>query len=128
MDPNPDPAKFPESYFGFLAAPFITHGPFDGPSSAPFNATFEFNVWRNPSVVPSAPPRLTFSYIDVCDAAAGAPDASLVAVYTYLRNSRLSFVDHHGLFCQPGVLCDDLRLFDPLDSVTLLNNQTGFRH
>jgi hypothetical protein len=126
-DPNPDPANFPEGYLGFLALPFITHGPFDGPFSANVSAIFEDNVWKNPTVVPSAPALLTFSYIDVYLPATGAPDPSLVPVYTYMRNSRLNFVDHDGLFSQPGVIRDDLRIYDPLDGVTVLNNQTRIR-
>jgi hypothetical protein len=127
-DPNPDPANFPEGYLAFLAAPFITHGPFDGPFSANVSAIFEDNVWKNPTVAPSAPALLTFSYIDVYLPATGAPDPSLVPVYTYMRNSRLNFVDHDGLFSQPGVIRDDLRIYDPLDGVTVLNNQTRIRH
>jgi len=37
-------------------------------------------------------------------------------------------VDHDGLFSQQGVIRDDLRLFDPLDGITLLDNQTRIRH
>ena len=48
-------------------------------------------------------------------------------VYTYMRNSRLNFVDKDGLFSQPGVIRDDLRLYDPFDG-TVLNNQTRIRH
>ena len=126
-DPNPDPTNFPEGFFGFLAAPFITHGPFDGPYSGVVNASFEGNVWSNPNIAPIAPAMLTFSYFDVYDPATGAPNPSLVPVYTYMRNSRLNFVDKDGLFSQPGVIRDDLRLYDPFDG-TLLNNQTRIRH
>ena len=126
-DPNPDPANFPEGFLGFFAAPFITHGPFDGPYSGSVNASFEGNVWSNPNVAPIAPAILTFSNIDVYDPATGAPDPSLVPVYTYMRNSRLNFLDHDGLFSQPGIIRDDLRLYDPFDGVALLN-QTRIRH
>jgi hypothetical protein len=125
---NPDPNNFPAGWLGFLAAPFITHGPFDGPYSANVSAIFEHNVWKNPDVVPFAPALLTFSYIDVYSPSTGAPDPSLVPVYTYMHNSRLNFVDRDGLLSQPGVIRDDLRLYDPLDGVTLLNNQTRIRH
>jgi hypothetical protein len=124
---NPDPANFPIGFLGFLAAPFITHGPFDGPYSAVVSAIFEDNIWNNPGVVPIAPAILTFSGINVYDPATGAPDPSLVPEYTYMHNSRLNFVDHDGLFSQQGVIRDDLRLYDPLDGVTLLNNQTRIR-
>jgi hypothetical protein len=125
---NPNPENFPEGFLGSLAAPFITHGPFDGPYSGNVSAIFENNVWKNPGVVPIAPAILTFSYIDVYDPATGAPDPSLVLEYTYMHNSRLNFVDHDGLFSQQGVIRDDLRLFDPLDGITLLDNQTRIRH
>jgi hypothetical protein len=124
---NPDPANFPIGYLGSLATPFITHGPFDGPYSADVSAIFEDNIWKNPDVVPTAPAILTLSYIDVYDAATGAPDPSLVLEYSYLRNSRLNFVDEDGLLSQPGVIRDDLRLYDPLDGAALLN-QTRIRH
>jgi hypothetical protein len=126
-DPNPDPTNFPEGFLGFFAAPFITHGPFDGPYSGSVNARFEGNVWSNPSIEPIAPAILTFSNIDVYDPATGAPDPSLVPVFTYMRSSRLNFVDHDGLFSQPGIIRDDLRLFDPFDGGALLN-QTRIRH
>jgi hypothetical protein len=120
---NPDPANFPIGYLGSLATPFITHGPFDGPYSADVSAIFEGNHWKNPHVVPTAPAILTFSYIDVYDPATGVPDPSLVPEYAYMHNSPLNFVDDDGLFSQPGVIRDDLRLYDPLDG-TLLNDQT----
>jgi hypothetical protein len=44
-----------------------------------------------------------------------------------MRDSRLDLVDGDGLLGQPGVIRDDLRLFDPLDDLTLLNNQTRIR-
>jgi hypothetical protein len=44
-----------------------------------------------------------------------------------MRNSRLNFVDQDGLFSQPGIIRDDLRLYDPFDGVALLN-QTRIRH
>jgi hypothetical protein len=125
---NPDPANFPIGYLGSLATPFITHGPFDGPYSANLSANFERNVWKNPAIVPTAPAILTLSYIDVYDAATGAPDPSLVPEYSYLHDSQLNLVDHDGLFNQPGVIRDDLRLLDPLDGVTLLNNHTRIYH
>jgi hypothetical protein len=125
---NPDPADFPVGFWGFLAQPFITHGPFDGPYSANVNAVFDRNVWLNPGIDAIAPALLTFSYTDVYDAATGLPDPSLVSVYTYMRNSRLNIVDHDGLLSRPGVIRDDLRRYDPLDGVTLLNNQTRIRH
>ena len=124
---NPDPADFPIGYLGSLATPFITHGPFDGPYSADLTAIFEDNIWKNPNVVPTAPAILTFSYIDVYNAATGVPDPSLVLEYSYLRNSRLNFVDEDGLLSQPGVIRDDLRLSDPFDGAALLN-QTRIRH
>ena len=123
---NPDPADFPIGYLGSLATPFITHGPFDGPYSADVSAIFEDNIWKSRDVVPTAPAILTFSYIDVYDAATGVPDPSLVLQYSYLRNSRLNFVDEDGLFSQPGVIRDDLRPYDPFDGVALLN-QTHIR-
>ena len=124
---NPDPADFPIGYLGSLATPFITHGPFDGPYSANLSATFEDNIWKNPNVVPTAPAILTLSYIDVYDPTTGAPNPIWVPEYSYLRNSRLNFVDEDGLLSQPGVIRDDLRLTDPLDGVALLN-QTRIRH
>ncbi len=39
-NPNPD-VTLPEGCLGFLATPFITHGPFDGPYSGSVNARFE---------------------------------------------------------------------------------------
>jgi hypothetical protein len=122
-NPSPD-----DNFFGFLATPFITHGPFDGPYSANVSAIFEHNLWKNPDVAPIAPAILTFSYIEVYDPATGAPDPSEVPVFTYMHDSRLNFVDHDRLFSQPGVIRDDLRIYDPLDGVTVLNNQTRIRH
>jgi hypothetical protein len=118
---NPNPANFPEGFLGSLAAPFITHGPFDGPYSADLSVTLEGNVWKNPGVDPIAPAILTFSYIDVYDPKTGEPDPSLVPEYTYMRNSRLSFDDEDGLLSQLGVIRDDLRLYDPFDGAALLN-------
>jgi hypothetical protein len=91
------------------------------------NASFEDNIWSNPNVAPIAPAMLTFSYIDVYDLATGAPDPSLVPVYTYMRNSLLNFVDEDGLLSRPGVIRDDLRVYDPYDAVALLN-QTRIHH
>ncbi len=125
-DPNPDVTSFPEGFLGFFAKPFITHGPFDGPYSGNVNARFEGNVWSNPNIAPIAPAILTFTNADVYDPATGAPDPSLVPVYTYMRNSRLNFVDHDGLFSQPGIIRDDLRLYDPFDGHAL-HNQTRIR-
>src|SRR6266850_1221108 len=88
-NPSPD-----DNFFGFLATPFITHGPFDGPHSANVIAIFDHNLWKNPDVTPIAPAILTFSYIEVYDPATGAPDPSAVPVYTYMHDSRLNFVDH----------------------------------
>jgi hypothetical protein len=124
---NPDLNGDIDGFLGFLAAPFITHGPFDGPYSGLLNASFEGNVWSNPHTHPIAPATLTFSYIDVYDPATGEPDPSLVPEYTYMRNSVLNFVDHDGLLNQPGVIRDDLRLYDPFDGVALLN-QTRIGH
>jgi hypothetical protein len=126
-DPNPDPNNFPEGFLGFLARPFITHGSFGGPYSGNVNASFEDNVWSNPINTPKAPALLTYSKNDVYDPATGAPDPSLVPVYTYMRNSRLNLVDHDRLLSRPGVIRDDLRLYDPFDGVALLN-QTHIRH
>ena len=42
--------------------------------------------------------------------------------------SRLNIVDRDGLLGRPGVVRDDLRLFDPLDGVTPLNNKTRIYH
>jgi Right handed beta helix region len=123
---NPDPEDFPAGYLGFLAAPFVTHGPFDGPYSGSVSAVFEHNVWQNPNVTPLAPAFLTFSGTNVYDFNTGEPDPSLVPLYPYMRNSRLNLVDHDGLFSQPGVVRDDLRLYDPFDGVALLN-QTRIR-
>jgi hypothetical protein len=113
---TPDPGDFPVGYLGFLAAPFITDGPFDRPYSGSLSAVFEGNIWKNPDVVPIAPAMLTFSYKGDYDDATGAPDPSQVPVYTFMRNSRLNLVDHDGL-----------RLYDPFDGATLLN-QTRIRH
>jgi len=124
---NPSIQDFPIGFLGSLATPFITHGPFDGPYSGNVNASFEGNVWSNPNIAPTAPAILTYSNLNVYDPATGAPDPSLVPEYTYMRNSRLNFVDEDGLFSQQGVVRDDLRLYDPLDGVTLLNNQTRIR-
>lgn len=126
-DPNPDLTSFPEGFLGAQARPFITHGPFDGPYSGNVNASFEDNVWNNPNIAPLAPVILTYSNLNVFDPATGAPDPSLVPVYAYMRSSRLNFVDEDGLFRQPGVIRDDLRLYDPFDGVALLN-QTLIRH
>ena len=123
---NPDPADFPIGLLGSLATPFITHGPFDGPYNANVSATFEDNIWKNPNVAPTAPAILTLSYIDVYDPTTGAPNPIWVPEYSYLRNSRLNFVDEDGLLSQPGVIRDDLRLTDPLDGAALLN-QTRIR-
>ena len=124
---NPDPNDFPAGYLGWLAAPFITHGPFDGPYSGSVSAVFEHNVWQNPNLAPLAPAYLSFSGVTVYDPVSGALDPSQVALFPYMRNSRLNLVDHDGLFSQPGVIRDDLRLYDPLDGVALLN-QTRIRH
>ena len=124
---NPDPTDFPEGFLGSLAMPFITHGPIDGPYSGSVNASFEGNRWSNPNVTPIAPAILTFSYIDVYDPATEAPDSGLILHYTYMRKSRLNLEDDDGLFSQPGVIRDDLRLYDPLDGVAL-QNQTHIRH
>ena len=118
---NPDPMDFPEGFLGSLAAPFITHGPIDGPYSGIVNASFEHNLWINANVTPIAPAILTFSYIDVYDPATGAPDPDLILHYTYMRNSRLNLKDDDGLFSLPGVIRDDLRPFDPLDGTPLQN-------
>jgi len=123
---NPDPNDFPAGYLGLLAAPFITHGPFDGPYSGTVSAVFDHNVWQNPNLAPFAPAYLSFSGITVYDPATGALDPSQVALFPYMRNSRLTLVDHDGLFSQPGVIRDDLRLYDPLDGAVLLN-QTRLR-
>ncbi|MEP6884863.1 MAG: hypothetical protein ABJC66_08945, partial [Gammaproteobacteria bacterium] len=105
----------------YLAAPFITHGPIDGPYSGIVNASFEDNLWSNANVKPIAPAILTFSYIDVYDPATGAPDPGLILHYTYMWNSRLNIQDDDGLFSLPGVIRDDLRPFDPLDGTALQN-------
>ena len=126
-NPNPDPTNFPEGFFGYLAAPFITHGPIDGPYSGVVNTSFEDNLWSNANVTPIAPAILTFSYIDVYDPVTGAPDPSLIRVFTYMRNTRLNLTDEDGLFSLPGVIRDDLRLSDPLDG-TALHNQTRITH
>jgi hypothetical protein len=124
---NPNPNGDIDGWLGFLAAPFITHGPFGGPYSGFVNSSFEDNLWSNPNITPIAPAILTYSYIDVYSPATGEPDPSLVPEYTYMRNSTLSFVDHDGLFSQRGVIRDDLRLYDPVDGTALLN-QTRIRH
>ncbi len=126
-DPNPDPTDFPKGYLAFLAAPFITHGPFNGPYSGIVNARFEGNLWSNPTIAPIAPAMLTFSNADAYDVATGAPDPSLVPEYAYMRNSRLNIIDEDGLLSQPGVIREDLRLYDPFDGAALLN-QTRIRH
>ncbi len=123
---SPDPQDFPEGWLGFLAVPFITHGPIDGPYSGSVNATFAGNVWSNENVTPIAPAFLTTSYIDVYDPTTGAPDPALMLHYTYLRNTQLTFVDGDGLFSQAGVIRDDLRRYDPVDG-TALRNQTRIR-
>lgn len=124
---NPNPNGDIDGWLGFLATPFITHGPFDGPYSGSVNAIFKDDLWSNPNITPIAPAIMTFSYIDVYDPATGEPQRSLVPEYTYMRNSRLTFVDEDRLFSQPGVIRDDLRLYDPFDGVALLN-QTRIRH
>ena len=126
-DPNPDITDFPEGFLGYLAAPFITHGPFDGPYSGNLNASFEDNVWSNPNIAPIAPAILTYSNLNVYDPATRVPDPNLVPVYSYMRNSRLNFVDEDSLLSRPGVIRDDLRLYDPFDGAALLN-QTRIRH
>jgi hypothetical protein len=125
-NPNPDPSDFPEGFLGSLAAPFITHGSIDGPYSGNVNASLEGNLWSNPNVTPIAPAILTFSYIDVYDPATGVPDPDLILHYTYMLHSQLNLEDEDGLFSQPGVIRDDLRAYDPLDGVALLN-QTHIR-
>jgi hypothetical protein len=124
---NPNIQDFPTGFLGSQATPFITHGPFDGPYSGNVNARFKDNVWSNPNIAPIAPAILTFSNVDVYDPATGAPDPNLVPEYTYMQNSRLNFVDHDGLFSQPRIIRDDLRLYDPFDGVAL-HNQTRIRH
>jgi hypothetical protein len=123
---NPNIQDFPVGYIGAQATPFITRGPIDGPYSGSANAIFEHNVWKNPGAAPLAPAILTFSGLNVYDPATGEPDPSLVPEYSYMRNSKLNFVDEDGLFSQPGVIRDDLRLYDPFDGVALLN-QTRIR-
>ena len=88
---------------------------------------FEHNIWQNPNLAPFAPAYLSFSGITVCEPVSGALDPSQVVLFPYMRNSRLNLVDHDVLFSQPGVIRDDLRLYDPLDGVALLN-QTRIRH
>ena len=124
---NPDLTNWPAGFFGYFAAPFITHGPIDGPYSGVVNASFEHNLWSNAHVTPIAPALLTYSNIDVYDPATGAPDPSLIGVFTYMRNSRLNLYDEDGLFSLPGVIRDDLRPFDPLDG-TALQNLTRITH
>jgi hypothetical protein len=85
------------------------------------NASFEGNLWSNPNVPPIAPALLTFSSKYVYDPATGAPDPALILHNTYMRNSRLNLEDEDGLLSQPGVIRDDLRLFDPLDGTALQN-------
>lgn len=126
-DPSPDPTDFPEGFLASLALPFITRGPFDGPYSGTVNAHFEGNLWSNPHTTPTAPAILTYSNLDVYDPATGLPDPSLVQLYAYMSNSRLNFVDEDGLLNQPGIIRDDLRLFDPVDG-DRLNNQTRIRY
>jgi hypothetical protein len=123
----PDLTNWPAGFFGYFAAPFITHGPIDGPYSGVVNASFEHNRWSNAHVTPIAPAMLTYSNIDVYDPATGAPDPSLVGVFTYMRNSHLNLHDEDGLFSLPGVIRDDLRPLDPLDG-TALQNQTRITH
>ena len=120
---NPDLYDFPEGYIGFFAAPFITHGPIDGPYSGIVNARFERNLWSNANVAPIAPAMLTFSATNLYDPTTGAPDPNLISHYVYMRNSRLNFEDEDGLFSLPGVIRDDLRPFDPLNG-TALHNRT----
>ena len=124
---NPNPNDFPEGFVGALAAPFITHGPIEGPYSGIVNASFEHNLWSNANVTPIAPAILTFSYIDVYDPATGAPDPVLIRHYTYMRNSFLNLKDEDGLFSLPGVIRDDLRPLDPVDGTTL-HNRTRISH
>ncbi len=123
---NPDLYDFPEGYLGFYAAPFVTHGPNYGPYSGVVNATFERNLWSNLNVAPIAPAILTFSSTNIYDPTTGAPDPGLISHYVYMRNSRLNIEDEDGLFSQPGVIRDDLRLYDPFDGIALLN-QTRIR-
>jgi hypothetical protein len=120
---NPDPMDFPDGFFGSLAAPYVTHGPFDGPYSGVVSALVEHNLWSNDNVSPVAPALLTFTYIDAADPTMGAPNASLFAHYPYMRNSRLNLVDEDGILSEPGVIRDDLRPVDPIDG-TALNNRT----
>jgi len=124
---NPDLTDFPDGFFGFLAAPFVTRGPISGPYSGVVNARLNHNLWSNVNVTPSAPAILTFTYIDAADPSMGAPDPGLFNHYPYMRNSVVNLVDGDGLFSQPGVIRDDLRTVDPLDGVALLN-QTRIRH
>ena len=124
---NPDPFDFPDGFFGFLAAPFVIHGPFDGPYSAVANVHLEHNLWSNADIAPVAPAQLTFTYTDAADPTLGAPDPALFIHYPYLRNSRMNIEDDDGLFSLPGAIRDDLRLYDPLDGTALLN-QTRIRH
>ena len=120
---NPDLFDFPEGYIGFFAAPFVTHGPIDGPYSGLVNARFERNLWSNSNVAPVAPAMLTFSATNAYDPATGAPDPNRISHYVYMRNSRLNLDDEDGLFNLPGVIRDDLRPFDPFDG-TALHNRT----
>ena len=118
---HPDPMDFPDGFFGWLAAPFVTHGPIDGPYTGIANVRLNHNLWSNANVAPTAPALLTLTYIDAADPAAGAPDPNLFAHYPYMRNSRLNLEDHDGLLSLPGVIRDDLRTTDPLDGTTLNN-------
>ena len=122
-NPNPDPTNWPEGFFGYLAAPFITHGPSDGPYSGIVNASFERNLWSNPNGAPIAPAMLTFSATNLYDPTTGAPDPGLISHYSYMRNSRLNLRDEDGLFSLPGVIRDDLRPLDSFDG-TALHNRT----
>lgn len=125
---TPNPNGDIDGWLGFLATPFITHGSFFGPYSGSVNASFEDNAWSNPNIAPIAPAILTFSYIDVYNPATGKPDQTQLPEYTYMRNSRLAFVDEDGLFSRPGVIRDDLRVFDPIDGTPRLNNRTRITH
>jgi hypothetical protein len=119
----PDLFDFPEGTIGFFAAPFVTHGPIDGPYSGIVNASFERNLWSNVNVAPIAPALLTFSATNAYDPATGAPDPNLISHYVYMRNSRLNLDDEDGLFSLAGVIREDLRMVDPFDG-TALHNRT----
>ena len=114
-------------YVGFLAAPFVTHGPIDGPYSGIVNASFEDNLWSKANVAAIAPAILTFSSSYVYNPATGPPDPGLIHHFAYMRSSRLNLDDEDGIFSLPGVIRDDLRPFDPLDG-TALQNRTRISH